>query len=73
MESYNAEKEFVSSVVTVHEYSVHPYINAEVNLLKDYNKFIEDTNAIIYDIDSKIADKAARMAKLTYNKLLTFQ
>lgn len=61
MESYNAEKEFVSSVVTVHEYSVHPYMYDEVNLLKDYNRFIEDTDAIIYDIDSSIADKAARI------------
>lgn len=61
MESYNAEKEFVSSVVTVHEYSVHPYMNGEVNLLKDYSRFIEDTDMAIYDIDSKIADKAARI------------
>ena len=61
MESYNAEKEFVSSVVTVHEYSVHPYVNDEVGLLKDYNRFFEDTDATIYDIDSRIADKAARI------------
>ena len=38
MESYNAEKEFVSSVVTVHEYSVHPYVNDEVGLLIDFLK-----------------------------------
>ena len=41
MESYNAEKEFVSSVVTVHEYSVHPYMYDEVQYVSELFRYIK--------------------------------
>ena len=61
MSTYNLGKEFVTSAITIEEYSIVPYRENNTKLLKDFDKLIEDTETVIVDITKSTAIKAARI------------
>lgn len=61
MEQYNSGKEFVTSVITIEEYSIVPYRENNIKLLNDFDLFIEDTETEVVEITTSIAKKAAQI------------
>ena len=61
MDNYNSGKEFVTSTITIEEYSIIPYRENNTKLLKDFDMLIEDTETVIVDITKSTAIKAARI------------
>lgn len=60
-ECYQSGKIMVTSAITVEEYSIVPYRNNDVDLLRDFRNFLTDTQTKIVDINVSIADKAAEI------------
>ena len=58
---YDLGTEFVTSVITVEEYSIVPYRENNEKLLRDFDLLIEDTETDIVDITKLIAKKAAEI------------
>lgn len=59
--NYDLGKEFVTSVITVEEYSIIPYRENTIKLLKDFDMLLEDMETDIVDITKPIAKKAAQI------------
>jgi len=69
MESYDSDKFFVTSAITVEEYFIMPCRNQNYKLLNDFERLITDTQTDIVDISKVIAIKAAQIrAKHKYFK-----
>lgn len=58
---YDLGTEFVTSVITVEEYSIVPYRENNEKLLRDFELLIKDTETDIVDITKLIAKKAAEI------------
>lgn len=67
MGSYNSDKEFVTSTITVEEYAIIPYRENNKKLLDAFDMLMEDTETDIIDITKPIAKKAAAI-RAEYNK-----
>jgi len=65
--SYNSGKEFVTSTITIEEYTIVPYREKNIRLLDDFDMLLEDTRTDIIDITKPIAKKAAEI-RAYYNK-----
>lgn len=61
MESYNSGKEFVTSTITVEEYTIVPFRENNKKLLHDFDMLLEDTGTVLIDITKPIAKKAAEI------------
>ncbi len=61
MSNYELNCEFVTSTITIEEYSIVPYRENNRKLLADFDRFIEDTDTKIVDITKPIAKKAAQI------------
>ena len=61
MDNYNSGKEFVTSTITIEEYSIIPYRENNIKLLKDFDMLIEDTETDVIDITKSVAKKAAQI------------
>lgn len=53
--------QIVTSVITVEEYLVFPYANNQMELADNFKRFIEHLNIQVVDIDSNIAEQAAKI------------
>lgn len=60
-DSYNNDKKFVSSVITVEEYFVFPYRNNAYSLIDMFNRMVATIDMEIVEINQKIAEKAAQI------------
>ena len=58
---YRSGKLFVTSTITIEEYSIGPYRSGDIALLNDFRAFLADTQTKILDITAQIADKAAQI------------
>lgn len=67
MNNYNLGREFVTSVITIEEYSIIPYREDNTKLLKDFEMLIEDMETDVVEITKPIAKKAAQI-RATYKK-----
>lgn len=61
MDNYNSGKEFVTSAITIEEYSIVPYRENNIKLLKEFEMLIEDTETDVVDITKSVAKKAAQI------------
>lgn len=61
MNHYDLGAEFVTSAITIEEYSIAPYRENNTKLLKDFDMLIEDMNTNVVDITKHIAKKAAQI------------
>lgn len=61
MSNYNSGKEFVTSAITIEEYSIVPYRENSIKLLKEFEMLIEDTETDVVDITKSVAKKAAQI------------
>ncbi len=59
--NYDSGKEFITSAITIEEYSIVPYREKNTKLLKDFDMLIEDTETDVVDITKSIAKKAAQI------------
>ncbi len=59
--NYNLGTEFVTSVITIEEYSIVPYRENNKKLLEDFDMLIEDMETSVIDITKLIAKKAAQI------------
>ena len=53
------EKQMLTSTVTIEEFCVKPYRDDDIKLIKDFKRFLIDTEIKIIQIDEEIAHKAA--------------
>lgn len=51
--------ELVTSVITVEEYAVYPYMNNQSEYIDNFEAFINDIGILVVEIDKVIAKKAA--------------
>lgn len=58
---YENKKELTTSVITIEEYSVYPYIQNKYELIYNFEKFLSDLDIKIIDIDKSIALQAAKI------------
>lgn len=58
---YAAEKELITSVITVAEYCVYPYRTDHDELIQKFYLFLEDMDIDIVSIDKELAQKAAEI------------
>ena len=61
MDCYEDGNEFVTSMITVEEYSIIPYRDNNMELLRDFDKFMDDMETEILEINREIALKAAEI------------
>ena len=61
MNSYESNKEFVTSVITMEEYFVFPYRNNNLSYIRMFNRLVATTNMEITEISQEIAKKAAQI------------
>lgn len=61
MSNYNSGKEFVTLAITIEEYSIVPYRENNIKLLKDFDMLIEDTETDVVDITKSVTKKAAQI------------
>ena len=61
MDNYNSGKEFVTLAITIEEYSIVPYRENNIKLLKDFDMLIEDTETDVVDITKSVTKKAAQI------------
>lgn len=60
-ECYENEVELVTSVVTVEEYCVYPYMNRKQEYIDNFQKFISKLGIAVHDINTDIAMLAAKI------------
>lgn len=60
-DGYNADKEFVSSVITVEEYFVFPYRQKKYSYIDEFYRLVETTDMEIIEVDQAVAKKAAQI------------
>lgn len=53
--------QLVTSVITVEEYLVFPYASGKMELIDNFKRFIEYMNIEVVNIDSEIAEQAAKI------------
>lgn len=53
--------QIVTSVITVEEYLVFPYASGKMELIENFKRFIEYMNINVINIDSGIAEQAAKI------------
>ena len=53
--------QIVTSVITVEEYLVFPYASGKVEFIENFKRFIEYMNINVINIDSRIAEQAAKI------------
>ena len=53
--------QIVTSVITVEEYLVFPYASGKVEFIENFKRFIEYMNINVINIDSRIAEHAAKI------------
>jgi predicted nucleic acid-binding protein len=58
---YENDIELITSTLTIEEYSVFPYRINNVELIRNFFKFMEELDIEIVDIDCDIADQAAKI------------
>lgn len=58
---YEADKKFVTSVITMEEYFVFPYRNKIYSFIDMFNRLVETTDMEIVEVNQKIAKKAAEI------------
>lgn len=58
---YENSNNLFTSVVSIEEYCIIPYRDNKQNLIDDFNRFLKDMDINVVDIDSQIADRAARI------------
>ncbi len=61
MDHYDSDAKFITSVITIEEYSIVPYREKNAKLLNDFDMLIEDTETDVIDITKSIAKKAAQI------------
>ena len=61
LDCYNDENELYTSTVTIEEYCIIPYRNSNQKIISDFYKLIKDMDIKIIDVDSEVADRAARI------------
>lgn len=57
----NANARFITSTITVTEYSVNPYRIGKPELVDAFRQYLEVSRTYVINIDCKIADKAAKI------------
>ena len=57
---YNEGKQFVTSVITFEEYAMVPIRESNMNLITEFEHFLDDTETIVIDITKEIVLKEAR-------------
>lgn len=58
---YDADKRFVTSVITMEEYFVFPYRTKTYSFIDMFHRLIETTDMEIIEVDQEIAKKAAQI------------
>ena len=58
---YDADKKFVTSVITMEEYFVFPYRTKAYSFIDMFHRLIETTDMEIIEVDQEIAKKAAQI------------
>lgn len=58
---YEADKKFVTSVITMEEYFVFPYRNKLYSFIDMFDRLVETTNMEIVEVNQEIAKKAAQI------------
>lgn len=53
--------QIVTSVITVEEYLVFPYASGKMEFIENFKRFIEYMNINVINIDSRIAEQAAKI------------
>lgn len=53
--------QIVTSAITVEEYLVYPYSSGKMDFANNFKRFLEYMNIEVVDIDSEIAEKAAKI------------
>lgn len=53
--------QIVTSVITVEEYLVFPYASGKIEFIENFKRFIEYMNIHVINIDSGIAEQAAKI------------
>ena len=61
LDCFKDENELYTSTVTIEEYCIIPYRNNNQKIISDFYKLIQDMDIKIIDVDSQVADKAARI------------
>ena len=61
MRNYDSGSEFVTSAITIEEYSIVPYREENTKLLNDFELLLEDMETKVVDITKTIAKKAAQI------------
>lgn len=61
LDCYQSENELYTSTVTIEEYCIVPYRNNNQKVISDFYKLIKDMEIKVIDVDSQVADKAARI------------
>ena len=55
------DTQIVTSAITVEEYCVFPFRNNKLELIQNFDKFLEDMEFDLVDVDDSIAKKAAQI------------
>lgn len=55
------DTQIVTSAITVEEYCVFPFRNKKLELIKNFDKFLDDMDINLIDVDDSIAKKAAQI------------
>ena len=58
---YEADKKFVTSVITMEEYFVFPYRNKLYSFIDMFDRLVETTGMEIVEVNQEIAKKAAQI------------
>ena len=58
---YEADKKFVTSVITMEEYFVFPYRNKLYSFIDMFDRLVETTDMEIVEVNQEIAKKAAQI------------
>ena len=58
---YEADKKFVTSVITMEEYFVFPYRNRLYSFIDMFDRLVETTDMEIVEVNQEIAKKAAQI------------
>lgn len=71
IESHSKGIELITSVITVEEYCVYPYRTAEAELIKEFERFIDQVGIDVCFIDENLAKAAAKIrAEYTHFKAM---
>ena len=60
-EGYRENKEFLTSVITMAEYFVFPYLNQKMSYIDNFHRLVDTLDMEIAEVDQEIAKKAAQI------------